>query len=812
MDGRDLEKALQGAQREAVALKKAIATPRALMDALRHASLLLNELRTSSLLPKQYYELFIVVCDSLEGLSAYLERSNTQLVDLYELVQYAGNILPRLYLMITVGSTLLKSKNSPREELINDMLEMCKGVQTPIRGLFLRYYLNQKTKDLLPIETIEEQELTVDFIITNFIEMNKLWVRLQFQGPLSEREKRQEEREELKVLVGSNLVRLSQMDFIDSIYYKEKILPLILEQIVKCNDQLAQSYLLDVIIQIFPDDFQIITIDLFLDCLLTLQKCNYTPILISLIDRLINYKKLDQGEFKAESLNSFISFINKIFARSPEEIKDGNMIINKIMTVSLTYFPDNFDNVNELFKLGSMNSTNSKDLLMTPLKSQIMNFFKLDDNYFDLFKSQKEDLRVEIMVEIIKSFIKAKVKIENGEDLSKLMKFLSCSILVTEEKPRVTETKRDLFGLDEPQVVPTGNVMDIPYEYLNKIFNLIQPSTPMEKFELIDSIVKEFKKGKFDLIVPTIVNVYLQIIEQLYNEDVPSDDQSHTPDDDELTKPSRSKEMIRIFTQISELINEVKTVIPYDCIELNLQSGVVSNNCGLLNITYEFFIESFIIYEELIIESKVQYRCIILIINHLIKLTTMIKYQMDDFDKLITKAAVYSSRLMRKTDQCRAVYQASHLWWIFIEEEAKRGDEAGPGADGTAAEEQEDDDDADLIMVPIKQDGKRVLECLQKSLRIADSIMDFNTKMELFIEILNKSVYYFIHGNEMINVKYLNGLIELIWNNFKEMGINGSSKDAAVSESREMGHFERTLKYIKDQRSIDARFLDLVLN
>lgn len=62
----------------------------------------------------------------------------------------------------------------------------------------------------------------------------------------------------------------------------------------------------------------------------------------------------------------------------------------------------------------------------------------------------------------------------------------------------------------------------------------------------------------------------------------------------------------------------------------------------------------------------------------------------------------------------------------------------------------------------LKSDGKRVLECLQRALRTADSILDSNVSLELFIEILNQSLYFFIHGNILITVRYLNGLIELI--------------------------------------------------
>jgi len=57
-------------------------------------------------------------------------------------------------------------------------------------------------------------------VLTNFIEMNKLWVRMQHQGHSKDRERREGERRELKILVGTNLVRLSQLDGVDLDIYK----------------------------------------------------------------------------------------------------------------------------------------------------------------------------------------------------------------------------------------------------------------------------------------------------------------------------------------------------------------------------------------------------------------------------------------------------------------------------------------------------------------------------------------------------------------------------------------------------------------
>ena len=147
---------------------------------------------------------------------------------------------------------------------------------------------------------------SISFIITNFIEMNKLWVRLQHQGHSREREKRTQERKELQLLVGSNLVRLSQL--VDLETYKNIILAPLLEQVVQCRDVLAQEYLLEgsyrlllyiggililgcaVITQVFPDEFHLHTLDQFLSATARLNpNVNVKAIVIGIMDRLSAY-------------------------------------------------------------------------------------------------------------------------------------------------------------------------------------------------------------------------------------------------------------------------------------------------------------------------------------------------------------------------------------------------------------------------------------------------------------------------------------------------------------------------------------------
>ncbi|GAA0167736.1 membrane traffic protein [Lithospermum erythrorhizon] len=70
-----------------------------LREALTFSAQLLSELRTSRLSPHKYYDLYMRVFDELRKLEMFFrdeERHGCSVVDLYELVQHAGNVLPRL--------------------------------------------------------------------------------------------------------------------------------------------------------------------------------------------------------------------------------------------------------------------------------------------------------------------------------------------------------------------------------------------------------------------------------------------------------------------------------------------------------------------------------------------------------------------------------------------------------------------------------------------------------------------------------------------------------------------------------------------
>ena len=108
-----------------------------------------------------------------------------------------------------------------------------------------------------------------------------------------------------------------------------------------------------------------------------------------------------------------------------------------------------------------------------------------------------------------------------------------------------------------------------------------------------------------------------------------------------------------------------------------------------------------------------------------------------NYENLITRATQYSAKLLKKPDQCRMVCMCAQLFWKDARKTSR--------GEGTAYHR-----------------PKEVLECLQRSLKIADVCMASSMHVPLFVEILNSYLVLFERRCPAITVKYLKGLVELI--------------------------------------------------
>ncbi|KAG0240701.1 Vacuolar protein sorting-associated protein 35 [Actinomortierella wolfii] len=862
-----------------------------LMDGLKHCSTMLSELRTSSLTPKNYYELYMAIFDALRHVTTYLKEAHqTQrhhLADLYELVQYAGNIVPRLYLMVTVGSVYMEMPDAPVKEIMRDMMEMARGVQHPTRGLFLRYYLSGQTRNGLPTSLEDGPEGSVNdsiqFILTNFIEMNKLWVRLQHQGHSREREKREMERKELKILVGTNLVRLSQLDNVDLKIYQSTILPSILEQIVSCKDVIAQEYLMEVIIQVFTDDFHLRTLGPFLSATAQLHpKVNVKQIVIALIDRLAAHAareadnnddededeeetaapepkkspKSDDGEAKEdaegeekaegeeqeekqkdeeeageeqetvvtpkppkirkirgipEDVKLFEVFWGKIVElvkfRPDLSIQDITALLVSLLNLSLSCYPDNLQYADQVLGFAKEKMidfgespdlqhketvSNLQNLLMVPIQhySSILTLLELP-SYVTLLSLQPYQTRRAVAHAVVQSILKNETIISTPEEVNGILDI--CAVMVRDQKdggfnlspfrnPR--GGRHDSGGVDFEEFAEEQGK-------LARIIHLFRSDDADVQAAILSAARKQFADGgeRIRYTFPPLVIQAVKLARRF----------KKLQDTDEEWEKKCSTLFRFIHQVISILHNKVEN--SDIVLRLFLLAGQAADECHFEDICYEFFVQAFTIYEEAISESKAQYQAILLMVG---TLQTTSCFNLDHYDTLITKCALHGAKLLKKPDQCRAVYTCSHLWW------------------GTTIVSQ--NDEGEETSSPYR-DGKRVLECLQKALKIADSCMDSVTNVELFVEILNRFIYYFEKHNDAVSVKYLNSLIELINNNLSNMdnpdqhppSSNSSSlieHDPARISDYVMTHFRNTIYYLerrKDEGDDQYAELDVTL-
>ena len=109
-------------------------------------------------------------------------------------------------------------------------------------------------------------------------------------------------------MVGKNLLsRYRARAGVDLKMYSETVLPRILEQVVNCKDELAQPYLLDVLIQVFPDEYHLATFqEVFSTMAMLRPNVRVGSILNALLGRLLSYaEETPQAKTEFQAANVF---------------------------------------------------------------------------------------------------------------------------------------------------------------------------------------------------------------------------------------------------------------------------------------------------------------------------------------------------------------------------------------------------------------------------------------------------------------------------------------------------------------------------
>ncbi|ESQ45384.1 hypothetical protein EUTSA_v10010136mg [Eutrema salsugineum] len=739
-----------------------------LKDVLKFSAQMLSELRTSKLSPHKYYELYIRVSDELRKLEIFFMDETGRgcsISELYELVQHAGNILPRLYLLCTIGSVYIKSKDVTATDILKDLIEMCRAVQHPLRGLFLRSYLAQATSKKLPsigseLEGDADTHMdALEFVLQNFTEMNKLWVRMQHQGPTREKEKRERERKELRDLVGKNLHILGQLEGVDLGIYRDTVLPRILEQVVNCKDDLAQCYLMDCIIQVFPDDFHLETLDVLLGACPQLQpSVDIKTVLSGLMERLSNY-----AASSVEALPNFLQVdafsklnhaIGKVVEAQVDLPASGSVTLYLfLLKFTLHVHSDRLDYVDQVLGscVGQLSATGklrddkaSKQIvafLSAPLDkyNDVVTILKLT-NYPRVMEYLDHETNKAMAIIIIQSILKNNTRIATADEVDALFELIKGLIKDFDETTDNDEVDEEDFQEEQNSVA--------------RLVHMLYNDDQEEMSKIIFRVRKHVLTGgpkRLPLTIPPLVFSALKLVRRLRggDENPFGDDTSATP-----------KKILQLLNETVEVLSDVSA--SELAFRLYLQCAQAANDCELEAVAYEFFTKAYLIYEEEISDSKAQVTALRLIIGTLQRMRV---FNVENRETLAHKATGYSAKLLKKPDQCRAVYECAHLFWA---------------------------DDCENL-----KDGERVVLCLKRAQKIADAVQQMANasrgnsstgSVALYVEVLNKYLYFLEKGNPQVTGDTIQSLAELIRSETKKV------------ESDAGSFISSTLRYMEFQR------------
>lgn len=170
-------------------------------------------------------------------------------------------------------------------------------------------------------------------------------------------------------------------------------------------------------------------------------------------------------------------------------------------------------------------------------------------------------------------------------------------------------------------------------------------------------------------------------------------------------------------------------------------------------------------------DSRQQFKALHQIVGTMTVLTCL---EPENYETVVTKAVQHSSRLLKKPLQCRAIAKCSHVFWS-----------------------------------PACMDGKRVMECLTKCLKIVNGLSNAadggSSEVGLWIEMLDEYLYFYQSGVPELTAQKVENLIQLCASQVEYAVTSDSSASAPGPKSK--AHLNRVLQMIKAGQSLEQQGL-----
>ena len=617
-------------------------------------------------------------------------------------------------------------------------------------------------------------EDTLRFLIQNLEEMNLLWIRLLFGVEGNSKKQREKEREELKILIGESINKLSSLESLSKDIYEEQILPKLLKIIINSKDVLSQQYLMECIIHSFPNSYNIKCIEQILDTMTQLkEEVDICSLFINLMEKIgkyfgdykdninnINNNDLNDIIETAKNvypvlLNNFEVIINKNINKEKEEENDNknnkNNNINNIplfkllelicsfLKFSIKCSPEEqkYNSINKIisYTILIINKSDNKkndeenkkifEILMTPIEG-CFNIFKINDHY-KLFELLNFPTKKNFSIELINYLVEDKnikniniPKINSIEDFQNIIKYIQPLISDNNNNNNQNENIYDTNIEEEQNIVC-------------KLLYIINSSEPEIIYEIFVQFKNIFSYGgqlRRKFCFPSLVNAIIIFCHKLI---LSYQDKKYFNID--INKITNNEIFYKLILNLSKLLKEI--------IDLIVQENA--------NIAFNLFILCSSLINEISIEKEKFSEICFSFINKALELFEIFP-ELNKVNLIQYLSSNFINYKILTEEQQEKIINI----FIKLDEEFENREEQ-----------------FNLMLIISKlyyhvfQDGKRVNECLIKARRFADFDMTINKNVFLYINLMNHLIYFKEKENDKNNIveikkEQIEDLIELI--------------------------------------------------
>ena len=778
-----------------------------LRQCLKETYAMLTELRTNNLTPKNYYHLFTTIFDEMLLVEDFFKEEinrGRKVRDLYDSVQQAKYLIPRLYLMISAGALVMENEPKASDEIIFDLLGMIKGVQNPICGLFTRYFMLKRIKDKLPdkgnkyLEEGGKFEETLKFIIQNLDEMNRLWIRISSDVSGSEKILRDKERIELKIIVGESINRLSSLDGLTIDIYEKDVLPKLIQIILESNDVLSQQYLMECIIHAFSDSYNIKCIELILNTLSRLLPgVDIKGLFINLMEKLAKFITDNSGEDATEEDKQLVTsatgvypILIQYFDRLQKEIfmEGSEMDVCKLLDLNSAFLKfaiqckenDILTSINHV--LGStlqclkqynrlLNSDALKKLnklLEVPLTSDF-SIFEITD--FDgLITFLDYTLRKNLSLNVIHALCRpdSKERLDSFEKIQKLIKLI---------KPLLADAED---AIEEDNYSFENNQSEVC-----KMIYIVKTEDPETTFQIYEELKNIFVNGgekRKKVTLPALANCIILFCHRL---SIAYDNKNNLISEEKkknnfvkesietynISKIENGEAFYKLMIDIYKLLNEIISLIKENWPEVALKlylvaasqvNSILSEKNNFEEACASFMNGALNIFNEGKYDINHKYFLLSQICGYLVNFTILSKENLENIIKVLMDTG---NKMTKRGDQFNTMIDIGQIYYIVL------------------------------------KDGKKVLDCINKARKFANFAMTNPQNLNLYVDLLNKFLYFIDVENEIVTIKadQIDEMIELIKNHIETIK-NEVSKDSSFLPAIE-SYFNNTIEFIKKRKS-----------